>query len=215
MPTTREQREELRLLIKDIFTEMFSDEEFLSSLVKRASEKLGLQKIINSTSQKVTELEKENLSLKRKIDELEQHSRKSNLRINGIDEVRGEDLNKTVLSVLRDKMQIDVKNEDISLCHRIGKQENQKRPIILKLASLRLRQQILANRRFLRKTTIFISEDLTTERYKLLKICRSTFGGKSVWVSNGTIRVKVTGGDGGPEECVGVQRHYTCKGDRR
>lgn len=191
MPFTRDQKEEMKTLIKDTFKEIFIEQEFLSSLAERICEKMGIQKDLHKISEKVVNLEKENASLNKKIDDLEQYTRKANIRINGVNEEKGEDLNNKVLAIMRDKMQLDMKKDDIKICHRIGKQGAANRSIVVKLSNLQKRQQILANRKFLKGTSIYVTEDLTGVRYRLFVECRNRLGKHNVWISNGKIYTKL------------------------
>lgn len=192
MPFTREQKEEFRLVIKDVMRQIFEDEEYLATLVSRVCEHAGIQKQLGTLEEKVTELQKENLSLKTQLDAVEQYSRKPNIKISGIAEEKNENLNKVVISLIKDRMQIDIEDRDISICHRIGKQKNkeQRRPVIVRFANLSLKQKIMAKRSSLKNTSIFINDDLTQLRYDLFLKCRDKLDRGNVWIYNGKVHIK-------------------------
>ena len=63
-------------------------------------------------------------TLEFELDELQQYTRRPNLRIQGIEEdFRGEDLESKVLAVINSHMKVDplVERKDIERCHRLGR----------------------------------------------------------------------------------------------
>ena len=76
--------------------------------------------------------------LELELDELQQYTRRPNLRIQGIEEdIRGEDLERKVLAVINGQIKLDppVERKDIERCHRLGRvndQQNQPRTSIVR-----------------------------------------------------------------------------------
>ena len=80
--------------------------------------------------EKITQIE----SLEKKLDDLEQYTRKVNLEIFGIPEVEGEDLEETVIK-LAESIDIDLYPEDIDIVHRFKRGETQRKPIIVRFSN--------------------------------------------------------------------------------
>lgn len=140
---------------------------------------------------------------KSNIDDLEQYSRRSCLRISGIKEEEGENTDEIVLDLAR-RVSADIRPEDVDRSHRVGRprEVNQNtnavprpREIIVKLANYRARMQLLKGRAFLRSTKarIFINEDLTSARKEIAYECRGLKRDnkiKKMWTYNGNIFIK-------------------------
>ena len=78
----------------------------------------------------IAELEKKLSTLELELDELQQYSRRPNLRLQGIeDDARGEDLERKLLSVINGEMKLDppVERRDIERCHRLGPVDGQQK----------------------------------------------------------------------------------------
>ncbi|KAK7909612.1 hypothetical protein WMY93_014296 [Mugilogobius chulae] len=124
-----------------------------------------------------------------KEDELEQYSRKENVRISGIDEEPNgdepEDLLVEKVCKLAAAAGANIKEHDISTAHRLGgsRKQGKTRPVIIRFVSRRKKTDLMKNKSVLRSNdaykNIFICDDLTRLRYKLLKIakekCQHTF----------------------------------------
>ena len=76
------------------------------------------------------------------------------------------------------------------------RQDNRGRPIIIKLASYRVRQSILKSRRRLKNTGISINEDLTKPNYDILKQTRSSSNVTAAWSQDGRIFVALASNSG-------------------
>ena len=102
-------------------------------------------------------LKKENTDLKARVDKIEtaaevaeQYSRRNCIRISGIPEDDSEDTDDTVLHIAR-AMDVDLNVEEIDRSHRIGKPKTTTpRDIIVKLATFRVRQRLLKDRKNLK-----------------------------------------------------------------
>lgn len=150
-----------------------------------------------------------------KIDDLEQYSRRSCLRIVGIEESANENTNELVLG-LANRLNIEVNPEDIEISHRVGPIRNvpypgqndgaaealgERRPsrngrpreIIVKFRNSQARISLLKGRAILRKKkekTLFINEDLTKHRKSIAYECRQLKRENKIqntWVYNGDI----------------------------
>ena len=194
----------LRDLIKDMFQQM--KEEFLGSVYKRIEILEGklfekdqdndtLLKSIDVLKQRIEEknlkieeqkaenkklsdqIESVNLDMSSKLNDMEQYSRKTNIRINGIPETGYETAEDTTLKVIdtlnKTLKDINVQNEHINIAHRLGKKKTTvPRQIIVKFHSRMKRDELLKKRRELKGTNIYISEDLTPINQQVLACLR-------------------------------------------
>lgn len=140
---------------------------------------------------------------KSNIDDLEQYSRRSCVRISGIKEEEGENTDELVLDLAR-RVSADIRPEDLDRSHRVGRPREvsqnantlpRPREIIVKLTNYRARMQLLKGRAFLRSTKarIFINEDLTSARKEIAYECRGLKRDnkiRKVWTYNGNIFIR-------------------------
>lgn len=159
--------------------------------------------------QSISELESK---LSTKVDDLEQYSRRSCIRISGIEEVTDENTDEIVLQ-LANRLDVELNPRDIDRSHRVGapksletdRQPTRPREIIVKFKSYQARLALLKGRKALRrnKEGIYINEDLTQTRKSLAYECRTLKRDRKIsntWVYNGNIfiaerngtKVKVT-----------------------
>ena len=111
------------------------------------------------------------INIKNKLVELEDRSRRNNLRIEGIPEHEGEswaDSEKKVTDVFSNNMGIkDLKFERV---HRTGRKvEGKHRAIVLKLNSYKDKENILQKRKFLKGTDIYVNEDFCKDTVEVRK----------------------------------------------
>ena len=88
-----------------------------------------------------------------------------------------------ILNVIKKHLDIELSVKDLDRSHRIGKSNSKSkhRPIIVKFISYNDCREIFNNKKQLKGTSAFITESLTTERMRQLKIARNLFGFKGVW----------------------------------
>ena len=105
-----------------------------------------------------------------------------------------------VLFKIADELKIDLQDNEIKRVHRPGQKRRNKenpRPIIARFVSYKKRNEFLTNKRQLKniegRQHVFVCEDLTPLRYKLLKYmqksCSDTF--TSCYTRNGNIKAKL------------------------
>ena len=157
-----------------------------------------LKEDLKVSNLKVKNLEIENARLKKatnltlfKLDALDQYSPRENLRIYGVPETNnnnddGEDV---VLRIAK-FLQIDLQGMYIYIqrAHRLGKKTNNKerklRPVIARFVSFKKRNEILSAKCKLKNSAefqnVFISEDLTPLRFKLLHYVKTENNNKFV-----------------------------------
>ncbi|XP_071057606.1 uncharacterized protein [Onthophagus taurus] len=191
MRFTDENLRELKVLFSESIGDLVENETFMCKVISVVKEHFVAE--IESLKQQNEDLQRENQLLNKKIDGLEQYSRRNNIRIFGLDEEKEENVEQKVLATLKDNMGISVLAEQIDRCHRVGaRKKNGKhpRPVIMKFLSYKTKEEILKNRNKLKaaKTLkIGIQEDLTASNYKLFKEACKKFGNRQCWTRDGRI----------------------------
>ena len=155
----------------------------VTEATKKLKDEIGHLKTENSS------LKEENSNLKKSVDKLksgekevklladnnEQYSRRNSLRISGIPMENDEITDELVLELATD-MGVDLQLSEIDRSHRVGKVKNGNRALIVKFTSYRARQKLYSIRKDLRyhdkRKNVFINEDLTSRRSKLLAQAR-------------------------------------------
>ena len=144
-----------------------------------------------------------------RINDLEQYSRKNNLRVFGIpDKDRKESSSvseQLVLKLFKEKLGINwINPSDIEIAHRTGRfSENSSRAIIVKLVSRKTKTEIIMKRTKLKGKGISISEDLTVENVRRLKklndldVCTQSWshGGKLFCKNANDVKIEVLSTD--------------------
>jgi len=139
------------------------------------NEILDLKALVEEKNEQIDNLSRRVAELEVKCDDLEQYSRRNSLRIHGLPESEYEDVGEKILDLANKALEVTppITPADIDRVHRIGKQNDsaQPRPVILKLATYRLRDRIYRKRTKLKHAEvgkIYINEDITARRSNLL-----------------------------------------------
>ncbi len=131
-----------------------------------------------------------------KNDELEQIHKLNNLRIAGLEEDDGEDVQCKVITLAK-KMKLALESTDITDARRMGpRKENKTRDILVRFSSSLPRDTLYKRRKMLRDTNepVYVNEDLTQRRSLLfyegrrLRKQGKIFG---IWSQKGNILIKV------------------------
>lgn len=157
--------EQIAKMLADIATDVKDiKEKRLSDIEKKLDALSGLEGKVNACQEQLSSLAKTISVLETKIDQLENHSRRSNLIVYGLPEGANEN-NETLESavntgILKDIMKLEPVG--IERIHRIGRPETGKvRPVIFKLLDGRDKARILKNGSKLKNTTLAIGEDFS------------------------------------------------------
>ena len=119
----------------------------------------NLEKMDNALNEKINDIQKKQI-------DLEDRSRRNNIRVDGIEEEENEtwdDCKKKVKDIVKEKMGIDV---EIQRAHRVGKYEKDRerpRTIVALLLNYGDKENIFKNGKKLINTGIFINEDFSKE----------------------------------------------------
>uniref|UniRef100_A0A8D9B0F7 FP protein C-terminal domain-containing protein n=1 Tax=Cacopsylla melanoneura TaxID=428564 RepID=A0A8D9B0F7_9HEMI len=161
------------------------------------------------SSVKIKKLEDENRTLKWKMNEMEQYSRRSNVQINNIPPVANEDIGK-ILCEMGKKIGVNLDyNVDIQAAHRVPSQRENSKPIIVKFTNRTKRDEFLVAAKkskldcsqmdatkellFSANSKIFVNEHLSPDNKKLFYEARKCVREKkikSARTKNGKILVQ-------------------------
>lgn len=133
------------------------------------------------------------------LDKLQQYGRKENIRISGIPEEEGEDL-KAVIVKLGEDIGVTVQKNSINVAHRAGRKIGDKpRMVLCRFTSRDVKHDLLVKRAELKKNdstkSVYVNEDLTPLRLKLLYKARSVEGVKAAYTREGIIHCQLHNGD--------------------
>ena len=154
--------------------EYVSSTQFKKSIPETLQFEVGnLQETTKSSQETIAGLEEANAVLREQLDDLEQYTRRTNIRIFGIPEPTGtdpEDTNAKAIDFFANQLGITVSADHISRSHRNGKRGRTPRLIIVRLVHYKTKVQLLRKRRELkaRETNFDIWEDLTQCRRDIL-----------------------------------------------
>ena len=173
------------------------------SLVKQQSE--IKDKLIEDISHKIDDLEVvvegnrfDSKPVFERLDSLEDHSRRNNLRFSGIEELPNENWEQTaelVKKLVKNKLEFP-ENFEVERAHRVGiRSSNKPRTIIAKFLRFQDRQKILRTSSKLKGTKIFVNEDLCEEslkkrKEKLPQLQQARREGKVAYFNHTTLIIK-------------------------
>ncbi|KAL8609226.1 hypothetical protein ACOMHN_036670 [Nucella lapillus] len=126
-------------------------------------------------------------------DRLQQYSRRESVRIHGVKSASGEtgeEVEQKVIQVFK-AVGTEVKPDDLATVHRAGKEKKGARPILVKFISRRKRQEVMEKKKVLREKEehkgVYINDDLTPLRAKLLGFVQRQENIQRAWTVNGKI----------------------------
>lgn len=142
----------------------------------------------------INRLREINDKLALKQDEQEQYSRRNSVRIfnSKWKETQGEKIQNIVTNFFSTE-EIELGLSDVDRCHRVGKKTRGPRAVLVKFTSYRAKATLMKKSKELRDKNIFVNEDLTNVRYKVLqKALKLKKEGvlTSVWTYDGRIHIR-------------------------
>ena len=168
------------------------------------------QQTIENNKVKVAELTRD-------LDDLQQYSRRNNIRVFGIPEKPDEETDALVCSIA-ERIGVGITTQDIDRSHRVGRREpqpsqprppsyasaarsnqstqNPPRPIIVKFISHKAKLAFIRNRRKLKGSKVVVAEDLTKKKATLLSQTSRNEKVSTAWTTDGRIfaMIKTTNG---------------------
>ena len=191
---------ELEAKIKDNKTEIESlknDRSDLQTKVQKLEEKYkNLKTEKDNLADKVSETEQ---IVKRNVmhlNDIEQYTRRNNIRIYGVDDSNkdetAEETVGEVLKLLDRDLNLSLHPRDINIAHRIGQfQKDGNRVIICSFVSRTHRNEVIRRRKLLKGKVQVIREDLTRKNAKLLEEVSDVSNVSNAWSDQGKIIAKL------------------------
>ncbi|GFR93002.1 hypothetical protein ElyMa_000881600 [Elysia marginata] len=128
------------------------------------------------------------------LNELNQYSKRNNVRVFGIRDSSTESLEKSsdlVKNIIKIKLKLDLRDYDIDKAHRVGKyRPSSDRAIIVRFNSHSAAEKVLYNRRALKDSGITIMEDLTKTNVQTLVKVKELASTQQTWTRRGEIFAK-------------------------
>lgn len=196
MASTRNAQEKLQLksIIKETIQELLADDVFINNITKKLNDKFDEK--IKKMEEIVKNIEHKSAGLEKQIDVLQQNEKINNVCVYGIKEQQNEKLKLIMTQLINVNTEVSLNEIDIEKCYRIGKESNNSskpRPVVVKFKSFDRKIAVLKSRNKFKGKHIFITEDLTQVRLKLLKDAKMKLGERNVWSYNGNIFTKNNG----------------------
>ena len=130
---------------------------------------------------------------KRELNDLQQYSRRWNLRVFKVPEKEKEtaaDCTAKVCAIFSGKIVIPITASDIEVAHRTGQRSSTRtRPILVHFFDRKKRDNVITSRRSLNNKGIVIGEDLTYANYQAFRKANEHSATMSVWSSNGKKKI--------------------------
>ena len=162
-----ERLEKLNKETVDLKISLETSQEIFEKKFQKVNDNLSIQK--QKHKEDINELWKDNDQLCERLRDLEDRSRRDNLRIDGIAELENETWEQTeeiLHNLFKEKLELE--NISVEREHRVGnKGKNNKRTIVLKLASFKDKLKIISEARKLKGTNISINEDYSKETLEI------------------------------------------------
>ena len=128
--------------------------------------------VIDSLQSEVKDLKDKVSSLESHVDRVEQYERRDTIIISGPSlpsETPTENASDVVISAVKDILKLNIKQEDISVAHRLGTaQPGRDRPIIVKLVNRSLKYDVMGACIQLRPR-LYVNESLTPKRLEIFR----------------------------------------------
>ena len=142
-------------------TQLGSSDKKLNELINANQAKIAkldeeLTKLKNNLSLKdkaIAGLEDDNYRLSQEVDDLEQYTRRTNVRIYGVAEQPEENTDNLAVDFFKSELNVDVASNDIlSRSHRVGQKSGAKpRPIIVRFTEHNTKVAVMSRRRVLKE----------------------------------------------------------------
>ena len=127
------------------------------------------------------------------VDRLEQYSRRDSFKVFGVPESGPQEDTSQMLVDLAKEIGVELRRDDISVSHRVyvSKKSSKPRPIIAKMVRREKKVEVMKAKKRLRELNdrkdIFIVEDLTQLRVKLVRELRKEPRVEKVWTIDGKV----------------------------
>ena len=148
----------------------------------------------NTTKKKVEDIQNEFSSVKFEINRLEQYSRKSSIRVYGIEESQEEKVGEKALSKIQEEINVEISPDDVDIVHRVGKRsEEGPRSILVKFSSHKPKERVLTSKNHPKNTRI--SEDLAARTRTMPQANKVALNIEKMWTLDGKMKYKFINSD--------------------
>ena len=180
-----------KVMTKNKVDELEKSVEFSSGVCDDLKKEIGSLTLQNKKLLKTVE------DLCLQVDANEQHNRSECLLLHGVPENDKESPSQSVDIFAKNITQtlgIEIRPEYIRRAHRLGqrKPSGKPRPIIARFWNSNLRNDVYANKKKCKETTISITENLTRRRVQLKNDAEKKYGARNVWSREGRIFARDT-----------------------
>ena len=162
---------------------------------KVESEVKSLKKVNETATGMIKQQDRRIKQNERKLNDVQQYSRRWNLRVFKVPEKEKEtaaDCTAKVCAIFSDKVGIPITASDIQVAHRTGQRSSTRaRPILVRFFDRKKRDSVIISRRNLKNKGYVIGEDLTYANCQVFRKASEHSATMSVWSSNGKILAKV------------------------
>ena len=165
----------------------------VDAALNRTSDNAGRQrKVEDIVHKQLTGLHRDNVRLECELDAQEQYERRDCITVHGVREMGPRENLHAFALELCSVLGGSVTPLDISVCHRLGKQSNKPRPVIIKFTRRYVKTQVMRNKYKLKNLrgweAVFIEENLTVWRRHFINELKSQSGVEKVATNDGKIR---------------------------
>lgn len=142
-----------------------------STIQEQAKEITELKKSLEKAEETKRDLQKQIWCLEETVDDLEQYGRRNSLRFHNCPVPTGTlDTDCMIIDLCKDKLGIQLTEEDIFRSHPIGKpNRNGNIQIICRFKNWKVKNKVFSKKKQLKNTSIFLTEDLTRFRQSLIQ----------------------------------------------
>ena len=164
--------------------------------IKRLSNKLGfLESKFENLKSDLDSTQKENVKLRKQVNDLEDRNKRNNLIFSGIPQDKHETWQQSedkVVKVMRDHMKLNTGAIEIERAHRIsnGPTQNGAKPIIVKFVNYKDKEKVLSSANKLKGSNIYVNQDYCKNTRDVQKILCDKRNEMKDNVRKATIRYK-------------------------
>ena len=138
-----EGQERMEATQQQILNRVSEVENDLSSL----KDDINSMKIEQNTTKKVEDIQNEFSSVKFELNRLEQYSRKSSIRVYGIEESQDKKVGEKALSKIKEEINVEISPDDVDIVHRVGKRsEERPKGILVKFSSHKPKERVMKSK---------------------------------------------------------------------
>ena len=167
---------ESRSVSKDVVAVLLPGIANIISVAVSTAVSTSMKELDERMTNKLAEVQRQCLLNKYDNDKMEQYSRRENLCISGIDEEENEtnDVLEAKVTELAGNIGVELKPDDISVAHRMGKPKEGGRPVIVRFCHRKKNNEVMRNKKKLkeRQRKVYVNDDLTSLRAKMMKLVK-------------------------------------------